>query len=324
MDQIQQPAEAFVKRFRIQGVHAEFIELRHKRLDIFQLIQRISVFPGRLPVQGAVALIDLLHRGLLQGTVGEGLLAVGYGVMDEHRVASDGIFPLFIAKLLKGGEEGVPHFPVRKADAHVHGKGIRGGKFPQPEAGQPPVKALSFHQDTPVFPEDKAHGQPFGVPGAGIKRPGKAFGADILLIGIVDSHLRSGSDAVLALPQLDHPAFSRVGKAHGLTVHDHVEQGGAFIIKPAVAHFPLPAVHERIEDIPFSVVGKACVPDIPVQRFLFGGRIRRRPEPARAYFQHEEKNKKSDKEDSGDGGQNDSGRRHDFHSFLPVGRILLM
>ena len=158
MDQIQQPAEAFVKRFRIQGVHAEFIELRHKRLDIFQLIQRVSVFPGRLPVQGAVALIDLLHRGLLQGTVGEGLLAVGYGVMDEHRAASDGIFPLFIAKLLKGGEEGVPHFPVRKADAHVHGKGIRGGKFPQPEAGQPPVEALLFIRTRPFFRRTKLMG----------------------------------------------------------------------------------------------------------------------------------------------------------------------
>ena len=49
VNQIQQPAEAFIEAFRVQGVHEKVIELRNKRFDIFQFIQRIRVFSRRLP-----------------------------------------------------------------------------------------------------------------------------------------------------------------------------------------------------------------------------------------------------------------------------------
>ena len=49
VNQIQQPAEAFIEAFRVQGVHEKFIELRNKCFDIFQFIQRIRVFSRRLP-----------------------------------------------------------------------------------------------------------------------------------------------------------------------------------------------------------------------------------------------------------------------------------
>ena len=64
-DQIQQPFKALVKGPRIERVQEEFIQLRNERFDIFQLIQRIRILPGRLPVEGTVALVDLLYGGFL-------------------------------------------------------------------------------------------------------------------------------------------------------------------------------------------------------------------------------------------------------------------
>ena len=220
--------------------------------------------------------------------------------MNGYGAAADGILFFVIAKLLQPAEKGVPHPTVGKTDAHVHREGIRSGKLAQLKTGEPPVEAFAFEKDPPVFTQDKTHGKAFFILGAVVKRSGKVFGTNVILIGIVDPYLRSGGDAVLALPQLDHPAFSRMGEADGFAVHHHIEQGGSFVIELAVAHFPLPAVQEGIKDVPFSVVGKACFLQITVQLHLLDGFILCGTKPPRPYFESEEKYEKRGDENSGD------------------------
>ena len=67
-------------------------------------------------------------------------------------------------------------------------------------------------------------------------------------MGIVNADLPAGGDAVLTLPQLDQPAFSTIAEGDGFTVHNHVEEGRSLVVKPAIACFPLPAVHPDVSD----------------------------------------------------------------------------
>ena len=281
-------------------MHAEFIKLRNERFDVFQLIQRIFVFCGCLHIQGAVAFVDLLHRGLLKRTVGERLNAVRFCVMNGYGISVDGVFAAAVAQIQQPFQEGVPHAMIREADAHIHGERIRCGKFTQPEAGQPPVQRLPFEQDTSVFAQHKAQGKTFRILCAVIEGAGEALRADVVLVSVVDSNLRSCGNSVLALPQFDHPALSRVGKTDGFAVHHHIEQGGALVIELTVSHFPLPAVHERIENISPSVIGKAGFRKISVQGFLCGGLILCGTKAPRAYFQDNKSRGKRDYDDSGD------------------------
>ena len=42
-------------------------------------------------------------------------------------------------------------------------------------------------------------------------------------------------------------------------MHNHIEAGGSFIIKTAIAHFSLPAVNPGIKDVPASVIGETGI-----------------------------------------------------------------
>ena len=221
-------------------------------------------------------------------------------IVNGHSISADGVFPAAVTQFQKAFQEGVPHFGIRETDAHIHGEGIQGGEFSQSETGEPPVKLFPFKQDTSVPAKHKAHGKTFRILCAVVERSGEALGTDIVLIGVVDADLRSSGDSVLALPEFDHPAFSGVGKTDGFAVHHHVEQGGAFVVELTVSHFPLPAVHEGIENVFLSVIRKARFRKIPVQSRLLGRLIHGGAETARAYLQNDKSREKCDDKDSGD------------------------
>lgn len=264
--QVNQPFESLEQAAGIQGVQEEFIQLGHGCLDVFQLIQRVGIFGGGHPVQAAVVLVGLLDDGFLYDI--QGLGRVRRGVMHDGGAAPHREFMRLVADAPQTVGKGAAHGLVREGDARVHGQRMGGRELPELEAGQPPVQPFAAHDGLAVLSQHEGHGQAFVVGDALVKGTDEFFRVNVFERGIVHTDFAAGSNAVLAFPQFDEPAFSPVEKGNGFAVHNHIEAGRGFVVQPAVTHFSLPAVHEGIEGIGSAVVGEAHRLQILVKLFL--------------------------------------------------------
>lgn len=138
--------------------------------------------------------------------------------------------------------EGKEHFPVREADAGLHGESGRSGKASYEKCGKPPVALGSADAFGFVFTEPEGTVKHFVIIRAG--EPGGfifAFGNNC--VGVVYADFGSGIDTVLPFPEFDQPGSALIVEIDGKGVEYHMKTGRHIVVEPGISGLSLRCIH---------------------------------------------------------------------------------
>ena len=83
------------------------------------------------------------------------------------------------------------------------------------------------------------------------------FGLGQQSVGMIDTDLGTGVDAVLPFPEFDQPCFIQIIKVDRKRVEDHLETGRHIVVDPSIAGGFLPRIQCGRKETAAAVVGVA-------------------------------------------------------------------
>ena len=229
---------------------------RKIEVKIQYAVFRADEGPGDPDEEPAVYPVQKLRKVTME--TGKEAVAFRHGPMEGEGQAEIlyGDLLCRISRFAQAVVEGSEHFLMGKIEGGFQTQVAGTGKDARQKGSEPPVLHGQYNVGAVRLAKMQRAGEHF-VFVDGREMCHLVFRLRQQPVGMIDTDLRAGVDAVLAFPEFDQPCSAPVIEVDRKGIEDHLEPGSHIVVEPGIAGGLLPGIQSGGEETAAAVVSIA-------------------------------------------------------------------